>query len=309
MLRDNEDDKTATEPEFVRALLKSNGPDADSDIVRSHAYTFHALVADKWNTRRIFLAGDAAHLSPPFAGQGMNSGIRDAFNLGWKLGAVVRAEFGTKPLETYFEEREPHARELIQLAVSMGRVMMPRSSVQALLVQSGFRLARLLPKVHAYFTQMKYKPKPYYRRGLVDSKDAMRLAGRMLPQPLIETGDGRKMLFDELLGNDFCWVAYGPDAQELLSDPGQLDFGRKGLRLIAITPPVYNLDRSASAEITGGPRCERSPQFVAADWRVRCHANQAGSVHRGCEHDFLVRSGRESEESVGAVLTLGFEMV
>lgn len=113
MLHDDEDDEIATNPEFVQRLLRENGPDAGSPIVRAQPYSFHALIADRWNSSHIFLAGDAAHLSPPFAGQGLNSGLRDAFNLGWKLTAIIQRQFGPKLLQTYFEEREPHARDLI----------------------------------------------------------------------------------------------------------------------------------------------------------------------------------------------------
>ena len=103
MLRDDEDENTATHPEFVQKLLAQHGPDAGVPVVRAQVYAFHALIADKWNTKRIFLAGDAAHLSPPFAGQGMNSGLRDAFNLGWKLAAVTKRQFGPELLTTYMK--------------------------------------------------------------------------------------------------------------------------------------------------------------------------------------------------------------
>lgn len=73
MLHDRETDEVAADPQFSRDLLAASGPDADAPVVRRQVYTFHARVADKWRSRRIFLAGDAAHLSPPFAGQGMNA--------------------------------------------------------------------------------------------------------------------------------------------------------------------------------------------------------------------------------------------
>ena len=79
----------------VRALLaRHSAEDARLEIVRKAVYHFHARIADRWRAGRILLAGDAAHLSPPFAGQGMNSGIRDAQNLGWKLAYVLRGDLG-----------------------------------------------------------------------------------------------------------------------------------------------------------------------------------------------------------------------
>ena len=76
---------------------------------------------------RVFLAGDAAHLSPPFAGQGMNSGVRDAHNLAWKIAAVLQGWLGQGALDSYETERRPHAWALILMAVRMGRVFMPPS--------------------------------------------------------------------------------------------------------------------------------------------------------------------------------------
>ena len=247
MLRDGEDDAEATQPEFVHRLLTAHGPDKDSPIVRAQVYAFHARIADTWNTERIFLAGDAAHLSPPFAGQGLNSGLRDAYNLGWKLAAVVRGDLGPKLLLTYFEERKPHAVALIQLAVNMGRIFAPRSRLQAFLIQNAFLMTRLAPRVQAYFAQMKYKPKPFYESGFFDTSGQGRLVGRMLPQPVVETADGRKILFDELLGDSCRLIAYGPDAQMRLQESCRLDFGFKDPRPLAILPSICNPDPDASS--------------------------------------------------------------
>ncbi len=242
MLHDDEDEETAIDPAFIQRLLRENGPDAGSPIVRAQPYSFHALIADRWNSARIFLAGDAAHLSPPFAGQGMNSGLRDAFNLGWKLAGVVQGRFGPKLLDTYFEEREPHARELIRLAVSMGRIMMPKSAIQAWGVQAAFRITRFVPSVQSYFSQMKYKPKPFYQRGFLEDSQETKLAGRMLPQPLVELAEGGTIRLDELLGNGCTLLAFGPDAQHRLAEAAGLDFGLDGLTALAVLPGTINPD-------------------------------------------------------------------
>ncbi|MFW0795073.1 bifunctional 3-(3-hydroxy-phenyl)propionate/3-hydroxycinnamic acid hydroxylase [Gordonia sp. CPCC 205515] len=92
-------------------------------LVRAADYTFRACVADRWRDRRVFLLGDAAHLTPPFIGQGLGSGVRDAANLAWKLAAVLRADLTPDILDSYEEERKPHAAALIRLAVTMGTVM------------------------------------------------------------------------------------------------------------------------------------------------------------------------------------------
>ena len=249
MLRDGEEDAAATQPQFVHRLLAAHGPDKDSPIVRAQVYAFHARIADKWNSDRIFLAGDAVHLSPPFAGQGLNSGLRDVYNLGWKLAAVLRGDLGPRLLSTYAEERRPHALALIQLAVNMGRIFAPKSRLQAFLVQNGFLLTRFAPRVQAYFAQMKYKPKPFYRSGFLDPAGETKLVGRMLPQPLVETDEGRMVLLDEQLGDGCRLVAYGPAAQKQLQEAGQLDFGFTDPRPLAILPNIYNPDLSASPEI------------------------------------------------------------
>lgn len=250
MLHDGEDEKEAASPEFVRELLAAHGPDGDAPVVRRQVYTFHARLADRWRQGRVVLAGDAAHLSPPFAGQGMNSGIRDAHNLGWKLAEVVAGRLGPGVLDTYQSERAPHAWALIELAMTMGRIMMPTSRAQAFLVQGGFRLARLVPRVQAYFAQMKYKPKPFYRAGfIVPGSQEAALVGRMLPQPLVERHDRTRHMLDSLLGTGFALVAYGADAQRVMAEAMALDCGVKPSAALAILPQTVNPDRDVSPVI------------------------------------------------------------
>ena len=129
---------------------------------------------------RVFLAGDAAHLTPPFAGQGMNSGVRDAHNLAWKLAAVVSGHLGDKLLDSYEAERRDHAAEMIQLAIRMGHVMMPRGRWQALAVRRSSGRWRCYPAARSYFAEMKYKPKPTFHRGflLAPNSPVQTIAGR-----------------------------------------------------------------------------------------------------------------------------------
>ena len=251
MVHKGETDEYISTPEKVRELLAMFGPDADTPIVRKQVYTFHARMADRWSTRRIFLAGDAAHLTPPFAGQGMNSGIRDAHNLAWKLTCVVRGELGPAVLESYFKERSPHAWSLIEMAVNIGKVMMPTSAIQAFLIQSAFRLMRFIPPMHAYFVQMKYKPKPFYKDGFVLPDDGgLNVVGRMQPQPLVERLDRTRVKFDELAGDGFALVAFGENAQATLAACAQHDFGLPRMTRIALLPHSMNIDRAADADLT-----------------------------------------------------------
>jgi len=252
MLGDGEEDSVVEAPEFVRKLLAAAGPDADAAVVRRQVYAFHARMADKWNTARVFLAGDAAHLTPPFAGQGMNSGVRDAHNLAWKLAGVIRGDFGPALLATYQKERAPHAWSLIQLAINIGRVMMPTSKLQAFFVHSFFRLARFVPPVHSYFAMMKYKPKPFYGEGFLLPDMGLGLTGRMAPQPTLELLDRSRVRLDDLMGSDFALVAYGDDAQPVIAQTEGLDFGFRNLKRVAVTPMRINLLRDFTAPNPAG---------------------------------------------------------
>lgn len=93
------------------------------EIERRAVYRFHGLVANRWRAGRLLLAGDSCHQTPPFAGQGMCSGMRDAANLAWKLHAVLRGQADEALLGSYQAEREPHVRSMIELAIGMGRLV------------------------------------------------------------------------------------------------------------------------------------------------------------------------------------------
>jgi 3-(3-hydroxy-phenyl)propionate hydroxylase len=209
MLHEGETEPEVTSPEFTQKLLSRHGEE-HTPLRRSRVYTFHARMADRWRDGRIFLVGDAAHLSPPFAGQGMNSGIRDAHNLAWKLAAVLQGRLGPRLLETYEQERRQHAWEMILLALRMGKVMMPRSAWSAFALQTAFRCLSVVPPARAYFAEMKYKPKPRFDAGFLargSNHAAASLIGRLFPQPNVRCAD-RTALLDEFLGNNFALVSF-----------------------------------------------------------------------------------------------------
>ena len=221
-LKDGETDEDILRPERIAALLAERGPDAGSPILRQRVYTFHARRADRWADRRVFLLGDAAHLTPPFAGQGMNTGVRDAQNFAWKVTAVVRGQFSPKLLETYQQERAPHAWSMIQLALRMGSVMAPHKAWVALLTRWVFRTLSLVPPAKDYVAQMRFKPKPRFEDGFLHRPGPRSLVGTMFPQPLVETASGERVLLDHLLGSGFALVCLADDATPLfgrLSDP------------------------------------------------------------------------------------------
>ena len=146
------------------------------EIERRVVYTFHARVADSWRKGRVLLAGDAAHLMPPFAGQGMNGGMKDVANLAWKLAAVIAGKAGDDILDTYEIERAQSVRTMVNLSRRSGAVIMPtnrvdrrpaRRSVRA--AQSVARLPRVCPPrrraaAAGYFAQRADRRRPRRRR-------------------------------------------------------------------------------------------------------------------------------------------------
>jgi 3-(3-hydroxy-phenyl)propionate hydroxylase len=121
MLLPGESDEAMMQPEMVARLVSPWLAGVPHQIVRAATYRFHGLIAERWQVGRVFLAGDAAHQTPPFFGQGMCHGLRDIANLAWKLDLVVKGAAPPALLETYQPERDPHVRAVISAAVTAGR--------------------------------------------------------------------------------------------------------------------------------------------------------------------------------------------
>ncbi|MDA7085546.1 bifunctional 3-(3-hydroxy-phenyl)propionate/3-hydroxycinnamic acid hydroxylase [Pseudomonas sp. SA3-5] len=211
MLKDDETDEQMLRDASLSNLLRPFRGEKGYSLVRKVVYTFHARVASRWQAGRVFLAGDAAHLTPPYAGQGMNSGVRDAHNIAWKLVAVLRGQMAQSALDSYESERRNHAWALIKLALNLGVVMAPASTLRAKLITSTFRVIGLIPPLRDYFLQMKFKPKPRFTQGLVLSrgKAGNLRAGTMLPQPTLFDSQGSAQLLDEYIGPGFALIQYG----------------------------------------------------------------------------------------------------
>ena len=261
-LHPHERDEDVLNADTVAHLLATHDAAPGSRIVRQVIYTFHARVADRWSQDRVFLAGDAAHLTPPFAGQGMNSGLRDANNLAWKLASVVRGELGRRLLDTYEVERRDHVWAMIEMALRMGRVMAPRSGLEAFAVQNGMRLLGLYPPVRDYFAQMKFKPTPRFAAGflLPDGRNAKRtMVGRLFRQPDVRLANDATMRLDDVLGPGFSILLRGSlaDAQQL--GFAELDWGAIVPRAFVITPAGETLAREFPG-VTQLRECE------AGDW-------------------------------------------
>lgn len=233
-----ETDAEMLDPKMVAHLLSTHGADPKATLIRKTVYRFHARVAPRWSFGHVFLAGDAAHLTPPFAGQGMNSGIRDAHNLAWKLAAVLDGRSGPDLLATYEEERKDHVWQMIDLALRMGRVMSPASRLRGALTRAGFHALNVWPPARDYVVQMKYKPKPYFKSGFLvpDGKARASLIGRLIAQPKVRTADGRIVLLDEVLGNRFTLLLRGGDPKLALARLRQPVWSRLDAAVVAIVP-------------------------------------------------------------------------
>ncbi|KQW64977.1 bifunctional 3-(3-hydroxy-phenyl)propionate/3-hydroxycinnamic acid hydroxylase [Variovorax sp. Root411] len=155
-------------------------------LERAAIYTFHSVIAQGWRQGRLLLAGDACHQTPPFLGQGMCAGIRDAANLAWKLEAVLLRQAPDSLLDTYESERAPHVRALIELAVRLGNIIQTTDPALAAERDAKFRAGR--PEIFEL-------PPQVLGAGAFDAQPGSP-AGRPFPQPRLH--DGR--LLDELLG-------------------------------------------------------------------------------------------------------------
>jgi 3-(3-hydroxy-phenyl)propionate hydroxylase len=188
-----------TTPDRLAALLFPVDP-ATVEFVRAVEYTFRAQLADRWRVGRVLLAGDAAHLSPPFVGQGMGLGLRDVHQLAWKLADVLGGRAGDGLLDTYQAEREPHARGLIRVAQLLGRLMTGGGRGGDVVRRGVLAVVRRIPAVAALATDSRTPP---LRRGpLVERRGraGRRLAGTLVPQPEVLVG-GRPCRLDDVLGD------------------------------------------------------------------------------------------------------------
>ncbi len=198
-------------------LLRRLAPFVDTDAIeiwRSATYRFHALVADEWRRGRVFLAGDAAHQTPPFMAQGLCSGIRDVANLSWKLIGALNGRLPDSMLSTYEIERKPHIRELVSITKALGEV------IGELDVEAARRRDRELGDALRAGKTLTVRQQliPNLTEGLLAKDRDGRLArsgGELFPQPLIGLADGQQLLLDDLVVDRFFSSSYAVERQAL----------------------------------------------------------------------------------------------
>ncbi len=186
-------------------------PDGELTLLRLAEYTFRAQIADRWRRGNIFILGDAAHLTPPFIGQGMGAGVRDAANLAWKIAGVLHGTLAAEVLDSYEQERKPHTRAMIRLALTVGRsmtgggrlgTMVRRVLLPRLRLIPGLRdkvVDSTTPALHASALVRKSRGSRWPRRS-------HRLTGTLCPNPRLT--DGRRL--DAVLGMGFAVITSSP---------------------------------------------------------------------------------------------------
>ncbi len=189
-LNAGEDPQHAATPARTWALLARWLTPQDGELWRQSSYRFHALVAKQWRAGRVFVAGDAAHMQPPFLGQGMCQGVRDVANLCWKLAAVAKGEVtggaAERLLDSYGHERQAHVRELTSRLKAAGAIICERD-----LAQARARDARLLAAAGGVVQDTpRQDVLPPLEAGLLSAANSSG-RGLLFPQPRL--ADGRLM--------------------------------------------------------------------------------------------------------------------
>lgn len=245
MLLPHEDDAEMMREENVAALVGAWMKDVPHKIVRAATYRFHGLVAEQWQVGRVFLAGDAAHQTPPFFGQGMCHGLRDVANLAWKMAAIVNDGADEAILTTYQPERDPHVRGVIGAAVAAGRYICELdpakaaqrdASIRAQSAQKqGETAADLIPAISTGFVAQ-----------------GTPAAGQRFIQPILT--DGRKL--DDLVGQG--WRLFvrdgGTDGAVVASDlpdNGAVEqwLDTRGVEAVLVRPDHYVFGTGPAADL------------------------------------------------------------
>jgi 2-polyprenyl-6-methoxyphenol hydroxylase-like FAD-dependent oxidoreductase/catechol 2,3-dioxygenase-like lactoylglutathione lyase family enzyme len=213
--------------ETVWRLLAPWGITPQNATLERHAlYTFKARWADSWRDGRLLLAGDAAHLMPPFAGQGMCAGMRDAANLAWKLDLVLSGRAEERLLDTYTSERLPHVQSTIQFSVELGKIICISDPEEARMRDEHLLAARQQATQGGL-------PLPSFPPGPGIFLEGDPLAGQMFLQREV-VRFGKRGLFDDIVGRGFCLICTGGDPATHLSPDDLAFFTSLGGQIVAL---------------------------------------------------------------------------
>jgi 3-(3-hydroxy-phenyl)propionate hydroxylase len=246
MLHEGEDEKDFLDQDRIDALLAPYTDPKQVTMLRKCVYSFNSIVAEHYRLGRLFLAGDAAHMMPPFAGQGMNSGIRDAINLAWKLAAVVKGQADPSLLDSYERERRGHVVKLTKIANRLGSIIMPTQKWRAFLRDIVLKTLSSFPTTKELLRGSFFVP-PKLDQGCFITTGAglSRHNGSMIVQPQVTTKDRAVGMLDDFLSPGF--VLMGIDADPVGSLPEEAVQLAKSLdaQLVCITSQNCSLQPSS----------------------------------------------------------------
>jgi 3-(3-hydroxy-phenyl)propionate hydroxylase len=238
MIHSDESDEQAEDPAFVRRMLAQRVPHPERvDVIRHRVYTHHSRIAGSFRKGRMMLAGDAAHLMPVWQGQGYNSGIRDAGNLGWKLAAVINGHADDALLDSYDVERRKHARAMIDLSTMVGRVISPTNRRVAALRDRVIHAASVVPSLKRYILEIRFKPMPRYKEGaVVHAGEATSPTGTLFIQPRVDTREQSNVLLDDVLGAGFAVLCWSNNLRAVLGDKAFDRWKALGAKFVVARP-------------------------------------------------------------------------
>lgn len=231
MLLEGETPAEMSEEGKVWELLAPWMKPEDGALIRRAVYRFRSHLARQWRKGRLLIAGDAAHLMPPFMGQGMCSGLRDAWTLGWRLDLVLRGLIPEKTLDDYERERGPHVDQLIRLSMQMGRIVCVSDPMAAHQRDAAF-FAGKAPPVPNFPDitggAVRRRPDGALQRG----------AGMLLPHVSLEA-DGLVRRLDDLTGRNFVLIVAADRAKVDLAGAERVFFDDIGGRIIEIGTTTF----------------------------------------------------------------------
>lgn len=274
MLFEGEDEETMCQEANIRELIRNHiGDDVDQlDIIRIRAYTHNSRVANRFVERRVILIGDAAHITPPWAGQGLNSGIRDVGNIAWKLAAVLKGYAAEKIIQSYDQERRGHATDLVALADNMGMVLGLTNPLVAGIRDWLFQAFNNVDALKSHLVEFKFKPKPFITKGLVyhPRKDVNNqdFVGKIFIQPDVETSNQQRVKFDEVLGKWYAIIAFRKDPTAVLSAESKAFWAQRETQFIQVNRSKSGLNRNTPLASLGDVICVEDIDHKLENWFV-----------------------------------------
>lgn len=218
VVKDDDDVEAIFDDSNIMRLLAPWGAMPEVTIARKAVYTFHARTAERYQKGNVFLVGDAAHVTPPFAGQGMMAGLRDAYNLSWKLAAVLQGNAGRQLLASYEVERIPQSKQIIGFAQFIGGIVLPQKKFPAAVRDGVFKILGWLG-VHSKTQGLPIRKLPNHINGSLLRHffiSKFKKLGTELPQFDLETCCGRRLASDEIFGCEFRVVGWNTDPSSFL---------------------------------------------------------------------------------------------